>query len=664
MEVTRVGLRLQDVSTSIWDHRPPASHVVLFSAAFVVAAGVGQWLATTPGITIIVWPPNGVYIACLLLNHRSSWPWWVLIGLLAELTCNALWFGNTIPLAIAYHGANAAGALTSAWLLGRFFPQPARLRTLQQVIAFILFAVVLAPVLAATIGSAIDAAIGKQPFITTWPLWWIGDATGILIAAPLSLVMIEAWRDGMTWSLAHAADAIVTCIVLLGLGILGIGEDFSFAYLILPALLWAAVSFEFAGGAVASALVVLLVAVLTLKGVNDVGAESMSAIRDHVVMQLFLAITALTALVVAAISREHRQAVLTLKVANDDLETRVAERAAKLRDSEARLQLALSAGRAGTWDYDKAGGKTTWSEGHFKLLGIDPAPEGEASRLMWMRAIHPEDRAAFKAEWRRAERTRELFVSQFRIRRQDNGAIVHLHATGEFAYDDSGQTIRFRGVLFDVSELERHQQQQRVLINELNHRVKNTLATVQSIAMQTLRSSSEIKARDEFIGRLTTLAGAHDLLALENWEGASLEDVVARAVAPHSAGSRVRIAAGQPSIWMPPRQALAITMALHELSTNAIKYGALSSKSGHVHITWTMLEDGNGFRLIWCEQGGPVVAAPSRRGFGSKLLERGLKQDLNGEVTIEFRPSGVVCTIEAPPGNGATAIELDLKKGA
>ncbi len=655
---------LKGTWTSFLDYRPPLGHLALFYLAFILAAGFGQWLAVLPGITIIVWPPNGVFIAVLLLNRKPSWPWWVIVGLFAELTCNALWFDNAIPLAIAYNGANALESVTGAWLLSRFFPSPARLRTLPQVFAFVGLGVAVAPVIAATIGCTIDALVGKHAFITAWPLWWIGDATGVLIAAPLTLVIVEAWRDRIKIAPAQIAEAFAVGVVLVGLGIMGFGGDLSFAYIVLPPLLWTAVRFEFAGAASASAFVALMVAVFTLAGIGQVDGDAEAEMHRHVMMQLFLAITALTGLVVAAISRQHRQALVTLRAANDELEMRVAERTATLRDSEARLQLALSAGRAGTWDYDIAADRAICSEAHFRLLGVEPAPSGETSSELWMTAILPEDRAAFQAAWQRAEKSRELFASEYRIRRQDDGDIVHLHATGEFTYDLAGKAVRFRGVVFDVTELKRHQQRQQVLINELNHRVKNTLAIVQSIAMQTLRGQSEVQAREDFIARLTTLARGHDLLALESWEGASLSEVVSRAIEPHSDSKRIRVAVDSPSVWMPPRQALALTMALHELCTNAAKYGALSNETGYVELSWKILEGGDRFRLTWHEHGGPTVEKPHRRGFGSMLLERGLKQDLGGDVQIEFRPAGVRCTIEAPAPRSFEPVELDLKKGA
>jgi two-component sensor histidine kinase len=214
-----------------------------------------------------------------------------------------------------------------------------------------------------------------------------------------------------------------------------------------------------------------------------------------------------------------------------------------------------------------------------------------------------------------------------------------------------------------VTELKQQQRRQQLLIHELNHRVKNTLATVQSIAAQSLRGRCNADATEDFVSRLGALAGGHDLLSQENWTGASLRAVVTRALTPHRGADDERWTVGGPHVWLPARQALAMTLALHELSTNAAKYGALKSDSGHVDVAWELLDEGRAFRLTWRESGGPAVRPPKRKGFGSRLLERGLSQDLDGSMELDYRPDGIVCTVEAPVPSPAAPRELDLHEG-
>jgi two-component sensor histidine kinase len=207
------------------------------------------------------------------------------------------------------------------------------------------------------------------------------------------------------------------------------------------------------------------------------------------------------------------------------------------------------------------------------------------------------------------------------------------------------------GAAVDITDRKRHAERQQLLLNEINHRVKNTLATVQSIAVQTLRNAENtVQARRHFEGRLMALSRVHNILTRENWEGASLRNMIADSIAPYRDQERKRFETEGPEVSVPAKYALALAMALHELCTNAVKYGALSTENGHVRIVWNTSAR-NGSRQLtirWTEVGGPPVRPPSRRGFGSRLIELGLKQDLGGNVQIDFASTGVSCTIEAP----------------
>ena len=187
--------------------------------------------------------------------------------------------------------------------------------------------------------------------------------------------------------------------------------------------------------------------------------------------------------------------------------------------------------------------------------------------------------------------------------------------------------------------IERHQN---LLLDELNHRVKNTLATVQAMATQTLKGV-EPGPRDTFLARLFALSSQHDLLTLDNWEGASFEGVLRRALRPWREQGRARFKVEGPAIHLDTKRALALGMAFHELATNAAKYGALSNASGVVKVSWTLEPGGKLLRLRWEEQGGPQVSKPSHRGFGLRLIEHGLGLEISGTVMLDFRKEGLVC---------------------
>ena len=185
-----------------------------------------------------------------------------------------------------------------------------------------------------------------------------------------------------------------------------------------------------------------------------------------------------------------------------------------------------------------------------------------------------------------------------------------------------------------------------LLIEELNHRVKNTLAILQSIATQTFRSASRAE-REKFEGRLGALAETHNLLSQEKWQGSELQDVIARVLQPYLLNNPERVRMFGPPVPLSPRLAVVLSMIVHEIATNAAKYGALSNDTGTVTLDWEVIEESNGrkLRLLWTEAGGPHVTAPVQRGFGSRLIERSARDQLGGEATIDFLPRGVVCTL-------------------
>jgi two-component sensor histidine kinase len=204
------------------------------------------------------------------------------------------------------------------------------------------------------------------------------------------------------------------------------------------------------------------------------------------------------------------------------------------------------------------------------------------------------------------------------------------------------------------TELAEAYERQKVLTEELHHRIKNTLAMVGAIANQTMRGDSIAEARQAFAARLVTLSRAHDILTQTSWLSAPIRDVVEGALAPHRT-DQDRIEVSGPELLLQPKQALAIALAVHELATNATKYGSLSNSGGKVTIAWsiTTVAGISQFRFAWTESGGPAVVEPepSRTGFGSRLIERVLKNDFGGEVTIVYGGSGVKCELNAPLSN-------------
>lgn len=263
-----------------------------------------------------------------------------------------------------------------------------------------------------------------------------------------------------------------------------------------------------------------------------------------------------------------------------------------------------------------------------------------------------DEAAALMANDRRIMETGVTEQLEERVTLPD-GSEAWWHSTKAPLRDSSGRVIGLIGSSVDITERRRSEEHRDLLVNELNHRVKNTLAVVQGLARQTFRGSDKNNFLwDAFESRLIALSRAHNLLTDANWTTASLREIVLDQVALGQTGDRIRVEG--PPAKLDPAAAVSIALALHELRTNATKYGALSNDTGRILVSWGLEQEGQWLRLRWEEHGGPPVLAPQRNGFGSRMIERALARELGGKVEIDYRATGVVCEINAPVAAGAT----------
>ncbi|RDI60064.1 PAS domain S-box protein [Microvirga subterranea] len=326
--------------------------------------------------------------------------------------------------------------------------------------------------------------------------------------------------------------------------------------------------------------------------------------------------------------------------------------AAALRESEARFRHMADSAPALIWMTDEDG-KFNFVNMHFEHIFGRPAFDMMGDG--WHEVVHPDDLPDFERDFLACFAARKPFRREVRVYDR-HGAVRWLRCEGVPRLDDTGHFLGFTGCNVDITEAKVAEERRDLLINELNHRVKNTLATVQSIASQTLRNTeTAAEAKEAIEGRLLALSRAHDVLTRENWEGADLYAIVRQAVEPYSSRGEDRLHLSGPKVRLSPRTALSFAMLLQELATNAVKYGALSNETGEVRIAWETEPDTPEPRLHlrWEENGGPPVSTPSRRGFGTRLIERSLAHDLDGDVHIAFAPAGLVCTVAAPLGHKA-----------
>lgn len=324
-----------------------------------------------------------------------------------------------------------------------------------------------------------------------------------------------------------------------------------------------------------------------------------------------------------------------------------AQSCAKPRDNPARLQRILDSIK----DYaiitlDRNGCVASWNRGAERLLGFtEDEILGRSGEIFFT----PEDRASGAPEREMQLANEEGRATNERWHVRKDGS--RFWGSGVMLPVSDGEPDAYLKIFRDNTEARRAAERQALLIDELNHRVKNTLAIVQSMAMQTLRSCpSTADAREALEARLVSLAKAHDILTSGQWRGGDLRELVNGSLAAYSGNSgapRFQIL-GAP-VRLRPKALLALSMAVHELATNAMKYGALSNQTGHVEINWDLGETvPRRFRFEWKERGGPPVEPPRKRGFGSRLVEEGLGQDIAAEVHLRFANEGLECTIEAP----------------
>lgn len=324
-----------------------------------------------------------------------------------------------------------------------------------------------------------------------------------------------------------------------------------------------------------------------------------------------------------------------------EYETRMA-----LERQQRTFDLAMIASKMGTWRYTLADNICMYDENAQRLYGLTEArflhdDEGVKAKF------HPDD---MDEMWARVAKALDpagdgRYEVEYRVRQLDGGW-RWLSAWGLVEFEGEGENrkaVAIAGASRDLTELKQAEALQQLLVNELNHRVKNSLATVQSITSQTLRGAASLDdARDALEDRIISLARVHDLLTTRSWSGADLSDVVARALQPFAAA---QLELSGASMDVPPQHALALSLALHELATNAAKYGALRVPDGRVEVRW---ERGDGeLRLAWRERGGPPVSPPTRRGFGMRLLEASLR-DLGGRSRLDYAADGVRAEFSAP----------------
>jgi two-component sensor histidine kinase/integral membrane sensor domain MASE1 len=667
------------------------------TVAYWLAATVGLQWALVPGAGAAVWPAPGIALGMLLVFGARLWPAVFVGRLLASFTVvspQPVWADVAIAAVatISVMGPTVALQRTKAF--------DARLRSLSDLVRVVGIGVLGMGLALAALGMPLLWLSGTpaQELPLQLASGFLGSAVGMLLITPAILAWSrrEAWRMRLS-SWLHLAVCLACVAAASGMIFLSQPLQPFRTWHLFPLFVWAALAFSVRGASLAlivTSTFAIAAAILKLGPLAELAATATGRL---LMTQQFMAVSGATMLILAAVADERRgreqlaRSEAQLRAETEALEA-LNETGAMIAgelDQEALVQKVTDAGVALTGAQFGAFFYNVIREdgGAYMLYTLSGAPRSAFEGFGMPRdtaIFHPtfagegivrsDDITKDPRYGRMAPHygmpkghlpVRSYLAAPVRSRSGEVlGGLFFGHSTaGLFTARDervvAGMAAQAaigidKARLYEEAQREiahrtRAEQHQRLLINELNHRVKNTLATVQSIAAQTARGTADpTRSYEAFIERLMALSRAHDVLTRQRWEGAALDEVVEGAIRPFGkAGERFQVAG--PAVWLAPQTALAQAMAVHELGTNASKYGALSIAGGRVQIDWSTAREGDGERLTftWRETGGPPVKAPRRKGFGSRLLERGLPSDLGGTVDLDYRGTGLVCTMSA-----------------
>jgi PAS domain S-box-containing protein len=331
----------------------------------------------------------------------------------------------------------------------------------------------------------------------------------------------------------------------------------------------------------------------------------------------------------------------------DRLAATVEQREREFRESEERYRALVHASAAVEWRADATGAmleSPLWE----KYTG-QPAEEHRGNG--WVAMVHPDDRSMVRRAWDAAHVSGAVVEIEYRVRHAASGQYRWVQESGVPLRTPDGKVREWVGAVTDIHERKLAEERRRLPLNELNHRVKNTLSIVQAIVAQTLRSTPEPKDASERVqSRLQALLSTHNILHETNWSGAELREILAAELAPYRETDHQRLTLEGPDVWLDAKAAVALGLVIHELATNAAKYGSLSLPEGRLAVNWSIARRAGKQWLdfSWQETDGPPVITPERQGFGSRLIDRTIAGDLHGEVEADFSASGLTCRVSFP----------------
>ncbi|CAH2402782.1 MASE1 domain-containing protein [Mesorhizobium ventifaucium] len=604
---------------------------VVVGIAYFLAAQLSLSLLTPDGVAVF-WPAAGIAAGTLIaLGPRARLG--VVVGtILATIAANLLG-DRDLGSATVFAVCNGVEALLTASLIERYFGSEVSLNRLRNVLGLLGAAIVGAA--ASGIGGSLGFTLfygATTSIFAIWQNWFLSDALGIVTTAPLVIGLASAAREPPPQSEAIEGLLALAAVAAMSLVVISLpAEPWKTVVpiaLLFPLLLWIAARCRPIFASAAAFIVAVAIVWTTTFGIGHFGDPDLPVADRILAAQAGILMVALCAYVLAALFAERRQ--------HEDA----------LMESEARLQEALSAGAATAFVWDVRTGSSLRSANAAQILGYEPRQTLTAGNFL--SRVHPDDRGRFKALVRGVRPESPTYTVTFRFKRCD-GWEVWLEEVAKAEFDAMGRLVCLKGLTVDVTERKRSEEHQRLLVAELDHRVKNLLARVSVVITDTSPGSGSL---DEYIQaldrRIQSMAAAHSLLSQNRWHGVDLMDLVRHQLAPYATDANTTIRGSNFTLTVAETQGLA--MVLNELATNAAKYGALSTRNGRVEVVCNRgpSENATNLSIVWREIGGPAIAASPQCGYGVSLIRDLIPHELGGSVDLVFASEGVCCRIEFP----------------
>jgi PAS domain S-box-containing protein len=611
-----------------------AAVTLAVGTAYFLAARLGLFLLSKPDDVAVFWPAAGVSSGVIIAFGRNTrWP--VAIGTIIATIAANLTSDRTIWGSITFGLCNAGEAVFTAWLIERLGGTDFSLDRVRYVLWLLAAAGI------GTAASGVGAAVGYKlfqspdvPMLVTWQHWFTSDAIGIITVAPLIIGLASLVRrpsplreiaEGVSalFLIAVATAAIILWLPNIWWGMVTPVE------LLFPMLLWLSARCRPAFTSAAIFIICLTIVVAVTFRLGQFGTISPD---DKYVLsgaQAAILGAAIFAYVLAALFAERRQ------------------HEAVIVASENRVRAIVNTVADAIITIDDRGVIETVNPAAAALFGYSAEEIIGHNVKILMPEPYRLEHDGYLNNYLTTGRTKIIGIGREVVGQRKDGSVFPIElAVSEMLV--SGRRM-FAGAVHDLSNRKQAEERQRILVAELDHRVKNILAQVAAVAASTRQGS---RSFDEFLGslngRLQSMAAAHGLLSKEAWQGVGLATLVKSQVAPYSSGTNVKLSGVD--LILPAAETQALAMVLHELITNAAKYGALSTPGGEISASWNQRTNGNGASLMfeWREHGGPDVASESPTGYGTNLIRELVPHELGGVVNLVFAPEGLRCTIEIP----------------